>query len=71
MLRENVNDLLGRRRAFLTAKRLLTNQSFRDIYRTDTLDVDQRLPDGGASGHRERGQDFCAVVRLVLEVKPT
>jgi class 3 adenylate cyclase len=27
----------------LTAKRLLTNQVFRDIYRTDTLDVDQRL----------------------------
>ena len=36
-------DLLGRRRPFLTAKRLLTNQTFRDIYRTDTLDVDQRL----------------------------
>src|SRR5207248_8793456 len=28
---------------FLTAKRRLTNQTFRDIYRTDTLDVDQRL----------------------------
>ena len=35
--------LLGRRRPFLTAKRLLTNQTFRDIYRTDTLDLDQRL----------------------------
>ena len=34
---------LGRRRPFLTAKRLLSNQTFRDIYRTDTLDVDQRL----------------------------
>jgi class 3 adenylate cyclase len=34
---------LGKRRPFLTAKRLLTNQTFRDIYRTDTLDVDQRL----------------------------
>ena len=33
----------GKRRPFLTAKRLLTNQTFRDIYRTDTLDVDQRL----------------------------
>jgi class 3 adenylate cyclase len=38
-----LHHLLGRRRAFLTAKRLLTNQTFRDIYRTDTLDVDQRL----------------------------
>jgi class 3 adenylate cyclase len=40
---QKLHDLLGRRRKFLTAKRLLTNQSFRDIYRTDTLDVDQRL----------------------------
>jgi class 3 adenylate cyclase len=40
---EPLHDLLGKRRPFLTAKRLLTNQTFRDIYRTDTLDVDQRL----------------------------
>ncbi|WP_025661299.1 adenylate/guanylate cyclase domain-containing protein [Rhizobium sp. IBUN] len=40
---DELHDLLSRRRAFLTAKRLLSNQSFRDIYRTDTLDVDQRL----------------------------
>ncbi|HTR57927.1 MAG TPA: adenylate/guanylate cyclase domain-containing protein [Casimicrobiaceae bacterium] len=38
-----MHDLLGRRKPFLTAKRLLSNQTFRDIYRTDTLDVDQRL----------------------------
>ncbi len=38
-----LHDLLGNRRPFLTAKRLLTNQTFRDIYRTDTLDLDQRL----------------------------
>jgi class 3 adenylate cyclase len=36
-------DAVGKRRPFLTAKRLLSNQTFRDIYRTDTLDVDQRL----------------------------
>jgi class 3 adenylate cyclase len=35
--------MLQRRRPFLTAKRLLTNQTFRDLYRTDTLDIDQRL----------------------------
>ncbi|MGE0574305.1 MAG: adenylate/guanylate cyclase domain-containing protein [Reyranella sp.] len=35
--------ITGKRRPFLTAKRLLSNQTFRDIYRTDTLDVDQRL----------------------------
>ncbi|MGO7395728.1 adenylate/guanylate cyclase domain-containing protein [Rhizobium ruizarguesonis] len=40
---DELHDILGRRRAFLTAQRLLTNQSFRDIYRTDTLDIDQRL----------------------------
>jgi class 3 adenylate cyclase len=33
----------GQHRPFLTAKRLLSNQTFRDIYRTNTLDVDQRL----------------------------
>jgi class 3 adenylate cyclase len=38
-----LHDLMSKRRPFLTAKRLLTNQTFRDIYRTDTLDVDQRL----------------------------
>ncbi len=40
---DQLHHLLGRRRPFITAKRLLTNQTFRDIYRTDTLDVDQRL----------------------------
>jgi class 3 adenylate cyclase len=38
-----LDDLLKRRRPFLTAKQLLTNQTFRDIFRADTLDVDQRL----------------------------
>jgi class 3 adenylate cyclase len=38
-----LHDLMGKRRPFLTAKRLLSNQTFRDIYKTDTLDVDQRL----------------------------
>jgi class 3 adenylate cyclase len=38
-----LEDLLHRRRPFLTAKRLLTNQVFRDIYGTDTIDLDQRL----------------------------
>ena len=40
---DKLHDLLGKRRPFLTAKRLLTNQTFRDIYRTNTLDVDQGL----------------------------
>src|SRR5438093_4610006 len=40
---DKVHDLVGKRRPFVTAKRLLTNQTFRDIYRTDAIDVDQRL----------------------------
>ena len=40
---EKLHHLLGTRRPFLTAKRLLSNQTFRDIYRADTLAVDQRL----------------------------
>ena len=38
-----LHELLGRRKPFLTAKRLLTNPTFHDIYRTNTLGVDQRL----------------------------
>jgi class 3 adenylate cyclase len=38
-----LHRLLGRRKPFLTAKRLLTNQTFRDLYRTEILDIDQRL----------------------------
>ncbi len=40
---DKLHDLMGRRRPFLTAKRLFTNQTFRDIYGTNTLDVDQSL----------------------------
>lgn len=40
---DKMHELLGKRKPFLTAKRLLSNQTFRDIYRTSTLDVDQRL----------------------------
>jgi class 3 adenylate cyclase len=40
---DRLHKLLGQRRAFLTAKRLLSNQTFRDLYRTDTIDIDQRL----------------------------
>jgi len=40
---EMFHTLLGQRRPFLTAKRLLSNQTFRDIYRTDTIDINQRL----------------------------
>jgi len=39
----DLHHMMQQRRPFLTAKRLLTNQTFRDIYRTNTLDVDQRL----------------------------
>jgi class 3 adenylate cyclase len=40
---DKLHELLGRRRPFLTAKRLLTNQVFRDLYGTDTIDIEQRL----------------------------
>jgi class 3 adenylate cyclase len=38
-----LDDLLKRRKPVLTARRLLTNQTFRDIYRTDTLAIGQHL----------------------------
>src|SRR5215467_9924049 len=40
---DKLHELLGRRRPFLTAKRLLTNQVFRNLYGTDTIDAEQRL----------------------------
>jgi class 3 adenylate cyclase len=43
MMGPEMCSLIGGRRSFLTAKRLLTNQTFRDLYRTETLDVEQRL----------------------------
>jgi class 3 adenylate cyclase len=39
----DLHDFMQKRGPIVTAKRLLSNQTFRDIYRTDTLDVDQRL----------------------------
>jgi class 3 adenylate cyclase len=38
-----LHDFLGARRPYLTGKRLLSNQTFRDLFRTNTLDIDQRL----------------------------
>jgi class 3 adenylate cyclase len=40
---DRLGELLSRRKPFLTAKRLLTNQVFRDLYGADTIDIDQRL----------------------------
>jgi len=38
-----LDALLTRRKPSLSAKRLLTNQTFRDLYRTETLAIGQRL----------------------------
>jgi class 3 adenylate cyclase len=35
--------LLGKRKPFLTAKRMLSNQTFRDVFKADNLNIDQRL----------------------------
>src|SRR4029434_7760098 len=40
---DKIHEFINKRRPFLSAHSLLSNQTFRDIYRTDTLDVDQRL----------------------------
>jgi class 3 adenylate cyclase len=40
---DTLHEMMRKRRPFLTAKRLLSYQTFRDLYRADTLDVDQRL----------------------------
>ena len=38
-----LHHLLGKRQPFLTAKRMLSNQTFRDVFKADNLNVDQRL----------------------------
>jgi class 3 adenylate cyclase len=40
---EAMHQLLGKRKPFLTAKRMLSNQTFRDVFKADNLNVDQRL----------------------------
>src|SRR5467141_2234083 len=38
-----MHQLIGKRKPFLTAKRMLSNQTFRDVFKADNLNVDQRL----------------------------
>src|SRR3954469_21057146 len=38
-----MHHLIGRRKPFLTAKRMLSNQTFRDVFKADNLNIDQRL----------------------------
>jgi class 3 adenylate cyclase len=40
---EAMHHLIGKRKPFLTAKRMLSNQTFRDVFKADNLSVDQRL----------------------------
>ncbi|WP_316205030.1 adenylate/guanylate cyclase domain-containing protein [Bradyrhizobium sp. SZCCHNS3004] len=40
---EALHHLTGRRKPFLTAKRMLSNQTFRDVFKADQLNIDQRL----------------------------
>jgi class 3 adenylate cyclase len=40
---DGLHRMLGKRRPFLTAKRILSNQTFRDVFKADNLNIDQRL----------------------------
>jgi class 3 adenylate cyclase len=40
---DEMHTMLGKRKKFLTARTLLTNQTFRDLFRTDMLAIDQRM----------------------------
>jgi class 3 adenylate cyclase len=40
---DTLQNLFRKRRPFLTAKRMLTNQTFRDVFKADNLNIDQRL----------------------------
>jgi class 3 adenylate cyclase len=38
-----MHEMIGKRKPILTAKRMLSNQTFRDLYKADNLNIDQRL----------------------------
>jgi class 3 adenylate cyclase len=38
-----LHQMIGKRKPILTAKRMLSNQTFRDVFKADNLNVDQRL----------------------------
>src|SRR5882757_2729955 len=38
-----LHHLIGKRKPFVTAKRMLSNQTFRDLFKADNLSFDQRL----------------------------
>src|SRR6201996_298563 len=38
-----LHHLIGKHKPFITAKRMLTNQTFRDVFKADNLNIDQRL----------------------------
>src|SRR6266403_1305806 len=40
---DTLHELLGKRKPILTAKRMLSNQTFRDVFKADNLNADQRL----------------------------
>jgi class 3 adenylate cyclase len=40
---EDFHHIFQRRQEFVTARKLFTNQTFRDVFRAGTLDIDQRL----------------------------
>jgi class 3 adenylate cyclase len=43
MAGDELHEMLSKRRKFLTAKQLLTNQTFRNLFSSEALTVDQRL----------------------------
>ena len=40
---DELHEMIGKRKPILTAKRMLSNQTFRDVFKADNLNLDQRL----------------------------
>jgi class 3 adenylate cyclase len=40
---DTLHEMIGKRKPILTAKRMLSNQTFRDVFKADNLNLDQRL----------------------------
>ena len=61
-----LHDMLAKRRPFLTAKRLLSNQTFRDLFRFGNV----RLPGLAADGSREMSMSLVREATRYEPAKP-
>src|SRR6266850_1734015 len=69
LVNDAMNALIGKRQPYLSAKRLLSNQTFRDIYRTHTLEIGIHEGPCLAVSLNERQDYFGQTVNIASRVQ--